>query len=505
MDATTFTASDFFSAADFHALKPAILLCLFGCGILLTDAFFVRRTGKGWYNAITALVAEGTVMLAVLQHLGDVRSGGPLSALNGSILIDGFGVFFNIIFVLAGVLAVILSARYMESEGEHRGEYYALVLFAQAGMSIMATGNDLVVLFVALETMALSFYVMVGFLRRSTRSNEAAMKYLILGAFSSGLLAYGLSILYGIAGSTNLEQIAEAVAARPDGDWATILTLITTSVGLFFKIAAVPFHMWAPDVYEGAPTPTTAYVSVASKAASFALMIRLFLSAYGSVADAWIPLLGAIALITMTIGNLAAVTQSNLKRLLAYSSVAHGGYILLGLVAANEPGLRGVAIYILAYVFMNFGAFALIAALRRDGEAAEELDDLNGLAARGTRLHDPSGHFHAVAGGYPSDGRVLRQVLHLPGPATGGLLPSGCVRRSLRRRCRLLLFPRHTGLLACNWQRQASGARHEPRHTGGTDREWRPDRRDRIDAATIPGPRRGIGPGHASIASKDGT
>ena len=382
MDATTFTASDFFSAADFHALKPAILLCLFGCGILLTDVFFVRRTGKGWYNAITAVVAEGTVLLAVFQHLGDVRSGGPLSGLNGSILIDGFGVFFNIIFVLAALLAVILSARYMESEGEHRGEYYALVLFAQAGMSIMATGNDLVVLFVALETMALSFYVMVGFLRRSTRSNEAAMKYLILGAFSSGLLAYGLSILYGIAGSTNLEVIGEAVAARPDGDWATILALITTSVGLFFKIAAVPFHMWAPDVYEGAPTPTTAYVSVASKAASFALMIRLFLSAYGSVADAWIPLLGAIALITMTIGNLAAVTQTNLKRLLAYSSVAHGGYILLGLVAANEPGLRGVAIYILAYVFMNFGAFALIAALRRDGEAAEELDDLNGLAAR---------------------------------------------------------------------------------------------------------------------------
>jgi NADH-quinone oxidoreductase subunit N len=376
MDAITFTAT------DFHVLKPAILLCLFGCGILLTDAFLVRRIGKGWYNAISALVAEGVVMLAVLQHMADVRSGGTISGLGGSIVIDGFGVFFNLIFVLAASLAVSLSARYMEAEGEHRGEYYALVLFAQAGMSIMATGNDLVVLFVALETMALSFYVMVGFLRSSKKSNEAAMKYLILGAFSSGLLAYGLSVLYGIAGSTSLEKVGEAVAARPDGDWATILALITTSVGLFFKIAAVPFHMWAPDVYEGAPTPITAYVSVASKAASFALMIRLFLSAYGSVADAWIPLLGAIALVTMTIGNLGAVTQSNLKRLLAYSSVAHGGYILLGLVAANEAGLRGIAIYILAYVFMNFGAFALVAALRRDGEAAEELDDLNGLFGR---------------------------------------------------------------------------------------------------------------------------
>lgn len=371
-----------FTANDFHVLKPAVVLCLFGCGILLSDAFLVRRTGKRWLNAVTALVGEAIVALVVLQHLSDVRAGGAFSGLSGSIVIDGFGVFFNIIFVLSGALAVILSVRYMEAEGEHRGEYYALVLFAQAGMSIMATGNDLVVLFVALETMALSFYVMVGFLRRSKRSNEAAMKYLILGAFSSGLLAYGFSILYGIAGSTSIEAIGTAVAERPDGDWVTTLALITTSVGLFFKISAVPFHMWAPDVYEGAPTPTAAYVSVASKAASFALMIRIFLSAYGSAAESWMPLLAGIALITMTVGNLAAVTQSNLKRLLAYSSVAHAGYILLGLVAANDSGLRGIAIYILAYVFMNYGAFALIAALRRDGEAAEEIDDLNGLAGR---------------------------------------------------------------------------------------------------------------------------
>ncbi len=376
MDAITFTLS------DFHVLKPAIILCLFGCGILLTDAFLVRRIGQRWLNAVTALAGEAIVTVVVLQHLADVRSGGALSGLGGSVLIDGFGVFFNIIFILSAALAVILSARYMEAEGEHRGEFYALILFAQAGMSIMATGQDLVVLFVALETMALSFYVMVGFLRDSKRSNEAAMKYLILGAFSSGLLVYGFSILYGIAGSTSLPAVGEAVAARPAGDWAVTLALITTSVGMFFKISAVPFHMWAPDVYEGAPTPATAYVSVASKAASFALMIRLFVTAYGSVSEAWVPLLGLIALLTMTVGNLAAVTQSNLKRLLAYSSVAHAGYMLLGLVAFNETGLRGIAIYLLAYVFMNFGAFALIAALRRDGEAAEELDDLNGLFGR---------------------------------------------------------------------------------------------------------------------------
>lgn len=376
MDAISFTLS------DFHVLKPAVVLCLFGCGILLTDAFLVRRIGQRWLNAVTALVGEAVVAAVLLQYLPDVRSGGSLTGLGGSIVVDGFGVFFNVIFMLAAALAVILSARYMEAEGEQRGEYYALILFAQAGMSIMATGHDLVVLFVALETMALSFYVMVGFLRDSKRSNEAAMKYLILGAFSSGLLAYGFSVLYGISGSTSLAAIGEAIAGRPALDWIMILALITTSVGLFFKIAAAPFHMWAPDVYEGAPTPTTAYVSVASKAASFALMIRLFVTAYGSVAEAWVPLLAIVAIATMTIGNLAAVTQSNLKRLLAYSSVAHAGYMLLGLVAFSETGLRGIAIYLLAYVFMNYGAFALIAALRRDGEAAEELDDLNGLFGR---------------------------------------------------------------------------------------------------------------------------
>lgn len=371
-----------FSAADFHVLKPAILLCLFGCGILVTDVFFIRKRADRWKNVIPALAAQVAVAAALIQHLGDVRSAGPFSGLNGSMQVDGFAVFFNWIFVLAASLAIVISTRFMDAEGEHRGEFYALILFAQAGMSVMASGSDLVVLFIGLETMALSFYVMVGFLRDTRRSNEAALKYLLLGAFSSGLLVYGFSILYGISGSTNLEEIAKAAAARPERDMALFLALITCSVGLLFKISAAPFHMWAPDVYEGAPTPVTAYVSVASKAASFALMLRIFLTAFGSAAEVWIPLLGGIALVTMTIGNFAAVTQTNMKRLLAYSSIAHAGYILLGLVAGNETGLRGVAVYILAYVFMNYGAFALVAALRRKGEAAEELDDFNGLYHR---------------------------------------------------------------------------------------------------------------------------
>ena len=375
-----------FTEIDFFVLKPVILLCLFGLGILLTD-FLIRDREMRWLNAVTALIAEAFVAFAIFQHHGDLTANNLLerAGLNGSIVIDPFSVFFNGLFVVSTVLAIIISVRYFENEGEHRGEYYALLLFAQAGMAILAQGMDLVTLFVGLELMALSFYVMVGFLRDQKRSNEAAIKYLILGAFSSGLLAYGFSILYGMSGSTLLRNIAAAVAERSAAnptDPMLILALITVSVGLLFKISAVPFHMWAPDAYEGAPTPITAHVSVASKAASFALLLRMFLVPFLDAHALWVPLLGAVALATMTLGNIAAVTQTNLKRLLAYSSISHAGYILLGLVALNETGLQGVSFYLLAYAVMNFGAFALITAMRRDNEAAEEIEDLSGLVSR---------------------------------------------------------------------------------------------------------------------------
>ena len=374
----SFDPSSFFTATDFFALKPAVLLCLFGCGILLTD--FLLREGR--WNVVTALIGEAFVLVAVGQHYGDVSIHTRRFALGDSLVIDGFSVFFNAIFAGSAVLAIIISARYMEQEGENRGEYYALILFAQAGMSILASGYDLVTLFIGLELMAVSFYVMVGFLRREPRSNEAAIKYLLLGAFSSGFLAYGFSLFYGLSGSTLLGKIADAVAAREPTDPVLLLAMITTSIGLFFKISVVPFHMWAPDAYEGAPTPIAAYVSVASKAASFALLMRIFLVPLESASELWIPLCGFVALATMTIGNVAAITQNNLKRLLAYSSISHAGYMLLGLVAGNETGLKGVMVYILVYMFMNFGVFALVAALRREGQAAEDIDDLSGLMKR---------------------------------------------------------------------------------------------------------------------------
>jgi NADH-quinone oxidoreductase subunit N len=220
---------------------------------------------------------------------------------------------------------------------------------------------------------------MVGFLRGDKRSNEAAMKYLLLGAFSSGFLVYGFSIMYGLAGSTRLSDITAAISARDTWDPVVFLAMATTSVGLLFKISAAPFHMWAPDAYEGAPTTITAYLSVASKAASFAFLLRIFLGPLASGRDAWEPLLGGVAILTMTVGNLAAISQSNIKRLLAYSSISHAGYMLLGLIAGNETGIQGISVYILVYTFMNLGAFLVVIAMRRKNIIGEDLDDMAGL------------------------------------------------------------------------------------------------------------------------------
>jgi NADH-quinone oxidoreductase subunit N len=220
---------------------------------------------------------------------------------------------------------------------------------------------------------------LVGFLRSDKRSNEAAMKYLLLGAFSSAFLVYGFSVMYGIAGSTKLHDVAAAISVRDPWDPMVFLALGATTVGLMFKISAVPFHMWAPDAYEGAPTPVTAYLSVGSKAASFAFLLRIFLVPLLTAREVWAPLLAGIAVATMTVGNLAALSQTNVKRLLAYSSISHAGYMLLGLVAGNQTGINGIGVYILVYTFMNLGAFLVLVSLRRGDIIGDDIEDLSGL------------------------------------------------------------------------------------------------------------------------------
>ena len=373
--------SQFYTSTDHFAIIPAVMLALFGCAILLFDFWIFPDPRQRKWLLIFVALAEAFTGYGLWRQMAWLSSNGiaEISGFQGSVTVDGFAIFFNWIFVVAATIVAVVSYKYLENAGEHHGEYYSLILFAQCGMFFLATGTDLVTLFIGLELMALSFYVMVGFLRREKRSNEAAIKYLLLGAFSTGFLVYGFSVMYGIAGSTKLADIAAAIQARPAWDPVVFLAMATTAIGLLFKISAAPFHMWAPDAYEGAPTTVTAYLSVASKAASIAFLLRIFLGPLGSLRIEWEPILAAVAVITMTVGNLAAINQTNVKRLLAYSSISHAGYMLLGLVAGNETGIKGIAVYVLVYTFMNLGAFLVLVALRRQNIVGEDMDDIAGL------------------------------------------------------------------------------------------------------------------------------
>ncbi len=404
---------------DGVTILPEIELVLFGLGILVID-FWIEEKEK-YLNAGMALAGTLFSARTLWSLRAAVAARGEFPGFHESVVVDPFFLFFATLFLAATALVILLSVKYLEIEKEQEGEYYALLLFACVGMMFMASGVDLIVLFLGLETMALSFYVLTGFLRREKRSNEAALKYVLLGAFSSGILAYGFSILYGLTGATNIRNIQAAFDFRSNlarviqfshqpggiGDQAReilsnrypaalqidpsllhqapiflVAAFVLVAVGLFFKIAAVPFHQWAPDVYEGAPTPVTTYVSVASKTASFALLLRLFTTVFAPSHEAWIYLMAGIAVASLTWGNLAALTQTNVKRLLAYSSISHVGYILLGLVAWNKTAFTGIAFYLLSYVFMTAGAFAVIIVLRQKGLIGDELEDLNGLYQR---------------------------------------------------------------------------------------------------------------------------
>ncbi len=372
--------SQYYTTTDHFVLLPALMLALFGCAVMLFE-FLVGASARKWLLSIAFLGLAATWRALWMQQSA-INSGGQFTAFHGALVLDGFSMLFNWLFLITAAIVLLISYRYLEIEGEHHAEYYGLVLLAQCGMFFLATGNDLVTLFVGLELMALCFYIMVGFLRGEKRSNEAAMKYLLLGGFSSGFLAFGFSMLYGLSGSTNLHDIALAIGRRSITDPLTFLALATTTVGLLFKISAAPFHMWAPDVYEGAPTSVTAYLSVGSKAASFAILLRIFLEPLQSTREVWMPMIVFVAVASLTVGNLAAISQTNIKRLLAYSGISHAGYMLLGLVAGNETGIKGIGVYLVVYTFMNLGALLVVVAMRRANILGEDIDDMAGLMHR---------------------------------------------------------------------------------------------------------------------------
>jgi NADH-quinone oxidoreductase subunit N len=371
-------------------LLPMLELTIFGIGILLID--LTSPPELKWLNPFGAFVGILISAGCVWQIQTNVLPG--TTGFSYSLVVDHFALYFWYLFLAAAAIAILMSYRYLEIENENHGEYYALLLFSVVGMMCLAAGIDIVLLFIGLELMAISIYILVGFLRRDRRSNEAALKYLLLGAFSSGIFAYGLSLLYGISGSTNLLDIRRAVMAQASRDPHNpilIIALLTTMVGLLFKIAAVPFHQWAPDAYEGAPTSITAFMSVAVKAAAWALLIRILIYGLLPLRSIYTPILVFVAIATMTGGNLAALSQQNTKRLLAYSSIAHVGYMLLAFIAMGTSlpgsiafwdGFKGILIYLLVYTFMNLGVFGVITSLRQRNVIGDELDDLAGLYQR---------------------------------------------------------------------------------------------------------------------------
>jgi NADH-quinone oxidoreductase subunit N len=386
-----------FGRVDYLMSLPVVLLTLFALGILLLDLMWPPEWRK-WANALTALIgivfsAIGLVKIQLAFHT--VELSGESAFLN-SMVVDHFTIYFWYLFLVSAAISILMSVRYLEIEREQHGEFYALILFSVVGMMCMASGFDVVLIFIGLELMAISTYVLVGFLRTDRRSNEAALKYLLLGAFSSGIFAYGLSLFYGLTGSTSLlgirSGLVRMLANGPHHiDPVAVIALLTVATGLFFKIAAIPFHQWLPDAYEGAPTSVTGFMSVAVKAAAWAMLLRIFLWGLYPLRTVYVPLLIFISVVTMTGANLAALTQSNLKRLLAYSSIAHVGYMLLGLVAlasvtypapAFFDGLKGILLYLLVYTFMNLGAFGVIASLRQRNVVGDEIDDIAGLYSR---------------------------------------------------------------------------------------------------------------------------
>src|SRR5436190_10710659 len=362
--------SQYFQIQDIGAITPELELVAFGMFLLIFDLLIPDKRKLGLI-ALAGIAISGLFLFRLRNT--------DFSAYGGVLALDPFSIFFKSIFLIAAALSIAISLKYLDIERENHGEYYALILFATMGMMFMAGAVDLVTLYIGLETMAIATYILVGFLRSNQRSNEASMKYFLLGAFSSGILLYGMSLLYGLSGSTRFSDIAAALAQRSVNDPIALLAMITLSAGLFFKIAAVPFHQWTPDAYEGAPTSITAFMSVAVKAASFAMMVRIFMVAIYPLRPQWIAIMAAVSVLTMTVGNIAAITQSNVKRLLAYSSISHAGYILIGFIAGNDTGLTAVGLYLLIYTFTNIGVWAVIVALRRKDVIGEHIDDMAGL------------------------------------------------------------------------------------------------------------------------------
>ena len=369
----------FVSTADLLAILPELLVMAGGCLVLVLDP--LTPHGRKEWLTYFSLAVLGAAFVVGYWFMGPL-AGSPRPAFNGLYVVDAYGSFWKLLLIVVSGLVILLAKAHLKLEEIDLPEFYAFILLSLSGMMVMVSGTDLLVIYLGLELMSLSLYIMAGFKRYARRSLEAAAKYFILGSFSSGILLYGISLLFGRTGSTTLAGVRDGIAGLPSGDPILLLAMSLLVVGFGFKVAAVPFHMWTPDVYEGSPTSVTAYMAVASKAASFAAFLRVFLEALGGIKESWRMLLVAVCIATMMLGNVVAIVQTNIKRMLAYSSIAHAGYAMIGLVVADAAGTASVMLYLAIYAFMNLGAFAVVTMLRRGGLEGDEIDDFTGLARR---------------------------------------------------------------------------------------------------------------------------
>jgi len=380
---------------SWFVILPTVLVVGTGLLILLIDLWMEGpdRDALGWLGIAGLIVtAIASVALWNTHEIGFA----------GGMAVDRFALFFNLLFCLGGILALLMSMNYLETTDIRIGDYYSLTVFAISGMVMMAAATDLIVFFLALEVMSIAVYALAGIWRRQLRSNEAALKYFVNGAFATGFLLFGIALIYGATASTEFAVIQQKLAATtPDARGLATIGMALLLVGFGFKVAAVPFHFWAPDVYEGAPTSITALMAVGVKAAAFAAFARVFNDALGPLMPDWQQVVAALAILTMIVGNVLAVLQRNIKRMLAYSSIAHAGYLLVGLVSLKDQGGPALLFYLLAYTLMTIGAFAVVIAVGRRGQPNEQIDDYAGLGFRYPSLGLAMSIFMLSLAGFP--------------------------------------------------------------------------------------------------------
>ncbi|HMQ33484.1 MAG TPA: NADH-quinone oxidoreductase subunit N [Chloroflexaceae bacterium] len=403
---------------DLALLAPLLTVVGWATALLLVDVFLIPEGSKKvtGYLAIVGLVVAGLVGIP-LWNVGG-------STFSDMIVLDRYSLTLTWIFLIVGALSIAMALDYLPRHGIEQGEFYPLIMFAVSGMILLAQGTDLIVLFLGIEALSITLYILTGFAYPRLTSEEAAMKYLVLGAFAAGFFVYGIALIYGASGTTSLFELRDYLARETFA--AEDRTLLLAGVGMVliafaFKVALVPFHMWTPDVYEGSPTPVAAFMSVGTKGAAFAAMLRFIGISLEPLQGYWLPVLAALAAITMLVGNLGALAQTNVKRMLAYSSIGHAGYILLGIMVASQRGAESFLFYMVAYALTNLGAFAVVIALEQRGESAWSLDDFSGLYQRRPMLAVAMALFMFSLAGVPPTAGFVGKFYVFTAAYEGGL------------------------------------------------------------------------------------